>query len=277
MLDAPDPAAAIFAANRAKAGARLAYGPGEPASRLIDLAEWGGYRVKFPAVQTRAEAVLLNTGGGMAGGDALAVSIALEAGAALTFTTQSAERVYRSQGPAATITLDVKLGEGADLAFIPQETILFDRARLARCRTSEHDGFGQQQRAAFGHIRRNRAGERITDGSLRDRWRIRRGGALVYADDVRLDGAMSDHLQRAAIAAGAGAVGALLLVAPGAADRLEETRALLSGAPCRAAASTWNGLLSVRAAGNPGDVRKVFAGLISGLSRRALPRVWLGG
>ena len=276
MRDAVDPTDALFAANRANAGARLVYGPGAPVSRLADLAEWGGYRVKFPAVTTRAEAVLLNTGGGMAGGDALAVSVALEAGSALTFTTQSAERVYRSTGTASNIAIQLSVGDQADLAFIPQETIFFSHARLNRVITADVAQGGSLLLAESVVFGRAASGERVMDGSLRDRWRIKRGGTLIYADDVRLNGAMSDHLNRAAAGAGAGAVGCVLLVAPDAPDRLEETRSLLAAASCRAAASTWNGLLSIRALGEPAALRQTFAALIAGLTRRPLPRVWLG-
>jgi urease accessory protein len=266
---------ATFAANRAQAGVRLRYGPRAPVSQLADLAEWGGYRVKFPDVADRAEAVLINTGGGMAGGDALAVSVTLEAGAALTFTTQSAERVYRSHGPPAIVVLDLRIAAGADLAFIPQETILFSHARLARTIAADVAVGGSLLLAESIVFGRAASGERVQGGGLHDRWRIRRGGRLVYADDVRLDGAMSELLQRPAIGAGAGAAGCVLLVAPDAPDRLDEARRLLEAAPARAAASAWNGLLSIRALGEPGDVRRTLAVAIQGLLRRTLPRVWL--
>ena len=269
-------AAAIFAGNRAQAGARLSYRAGAPLSRLTDLAEWGGYRVKFPAVTDRAEAVLLNTGGGMAGGDVLQVTVCLEPGAALTFTTQSAERVYRSLGPATSIAVDLSVEAGADLAFIPQETILFSHARIARTITADVAPDGKLLLAETLVFGRAASGERVTAGCWRDRWRIRRGGRLVYADDARLEGAMSDALQRRAVGAGAGAVGCLLYVSPDASDRLAEARGLLEAASCRAAASSWNGLLAIRAMGQPTAVRRTLAISIAGLLRRPLPRVWLG-
>ena len=265
---------AIFAANRANAGARLVFGPGKPLSRLADLSEWGGHRVKFPAALDRAEAVLLNTGGGMAGGDAVVVSVTLEPGAELTFTTQSAERIYRSSGSDTSIVVHLSLGAGAELAFIPQETILFSHARLSRTISADVADSGTLLLAETIVFGRAASGERVTGGSLRDRWRIRRGGKLIYADDARIDGAISDHLQQAAIGAGAGAAGCALLISPDAPDRLAEARHLLEAAPCRAAASTWNNLLSVRALGDPADLRQTFARLIAGLSRRPLPRVW---
>lgn len=269
---------AIFAANRAKAGAGLSYGPGAPVSKLVDLAEWGGYRVKFPDATTRAEAVLINTGGGMASGDALAVSIRLDADAALTFTTQSAERIYRaqgSQGAPAIVALDLRVEARADLAVIPQETILYSHARLSRTISAEVAETGSLLLAESVVFGRSASGERVEDGALSDRWRIRRAGRLVYADDVRLEGAMSDSLQRPAVGAGAGAVACLLLVAPDAPDRLDEVRQRLATVPCRAAASAWNGLLSIRALGEPAQVRRTLAAAIEALLRRTLPRVWL--
>ena len=270
------PAAVDPVDERRKAGARLRMETRGGKSRLADLAEWGGYRLKFPAAIDRPEAVLINTGGGMAGGDELDLKIELGAGAALTFTTSSAERVYRTLGPLTQVAVDLTVGAAADLAFIPQETILFSRARLTRAITAEVADDGRLLMAETLVFGRAASGERITAGALHDRWRVRRGGRLIYADDVLLEGAMSGALQRPAIGAGAGATGCVLYVAPDAADRLEETRMLINSAACRVAVSTWNGLLCIRALGEPAAVRRILATVITGLLRRPLPRVWLG-
>ncbi len=89
-------------------------------------------RVRFPGACAGApEAVLVNTAGGIAGGDRFAVDLDLEAGARLVVTTAAAEKVYRSLGPDAAFDLTARVGDGAELMWLPQETILFDRARLA--------------------------------------------------------------------------------------------------------------------------------------------------
>ncbi len=263
-----------LAGLRVVAGASMAFGPGEPVSRLRSLQEWGGYRVKFPDAAGRAEAVLLNTGGGVAGGDALGVDITLEAGAALTFTTQSAERIYRSLGDAAEIAVRLTVGAGADLAHIPQETILFSRSRLKRSITVEMAEDARLLLAETVVFGRAAMGEVVTEGAFADSWRIRRGGKLIYADEVRLEGPIHDLLQRPALGQAAQSVGTILLVAPGAGDRCDDIRATLTTADCRAAASTWNGFLCVRLLGSPSGVRKTAAVVIAGLSRRPLPRVW---
>jgi len=263
-----------LAGLRVTAGAHIAFGPGEPASRLRGLQEWGGYRVKFPAAAERAEAVLLNTGGGVAGGDALEVDVTLDAGAALTFTTQSAERIYRSMGDAARIDVRLTLAAGADLAHIPQETILFSKARLKRSIAAELAEGAQLLLAETVVFGRTAMGEVVAEGAFADSWRIRRGGRLIYADEVRLEGSINDLLQRPAIGQGAKSFGTILSIAPDAPDRIDEVRAQLTTAECRAAASTWNGVLCVRLLGSPAGVRKTAALVIAGLSRRPLPRVW---
>lgn len=263
-----------LALNRADAGVRLAYGAGEPVSRLQSLTEWGGYRAKFPTTDARAEAVLINTGGGVAGGDKLQIEVALEAGAALTITTQSAERIYRSLGDDARITTQLDVAAGADLVFVPQETILFSRARLARTIDADMALDARLLLAEMTVFGRAAMGERVTGGSWRDRWRIRRIGTLVYADDVRIEGNIHELLAHAAIGHGVSALATVLYVAPDAAERLKQVRAGLASATCRAAASSWNGLLSVRVLGNPQAVRSIMASTITTLSRRPLPRVW---
>jgi urease accessory protein len=274
LTPSSDHSAPSVASLRVTGGVSVTFAPGKPVSRLKSLSETGGYRVKFPDAAGRAEAVLLNTGGGVAGGDALTVDVSLLPEAALTFTTQSAERIYRSIGDVARIDLRLTLGERADLTYIPQETILFQKARLKRSIAvdmAEGASLLMAETVVFG---RAAMAETVTEGRFADSWRIRCGGRLIYADEVRLHGAINELLQRPAIGQGATSLGTILCIAPDAPDRIDDMRALLTNAECRAAASTWNGLLCIRTLGAPGAVRKCVAMLLAGLSRRPLPRVW---
>ena len=54
----------------------------------------------------------------------------------------------------------------------------------------------------------------MRQGELVDRWRVRRGGRLILAETVRLDGDIGAKLARPAIAKGAVAV-ATAVIAPG--------------------------------------------------------------
>jgi urease accessory protein len=158
---------------------------------------------------------------------------------------------------------------------LPQPTILFDQSRLDR-RTEValacDAGLLAIETLIFG---RAAMGEDVLRGACRDAWRVRRDGALVLADAFRVEGAIADGLNRPATLDGSRAVAMLLYVAPDAADRIDKARALLESGEMIAGASTWNGLLLVRAMARDGrSLLQGIAPLAEWLSGRPLPRVW---
>lgn len=260
---------------------RLTMGPapGGSATRIRELSEAGPSRLRFPRGDGAPEAVLVNTAGGVAYGDVFLVDLDLAPGSDLVFTTTAAEKIYRSDGPESRIENQVRIGEGARLAWLPQETILFDRARLRR-RFEADLAPGAALLAveimAFGRAARQ---ERITEGLFADAWRVRREGRLVYADTVLLEGPISDLLVRAAIGGGARAAATLLDVSPGAEGRLDEARATLERLSwpegAEAAASAWNGHLCVRMLGPAvGPLRDRVARFLASYRGLPMPRVW---
>jgi urease accessory protein len=278
---------------RARGRVALAFAPGPRGTFAKHIVEAENYRVRMPVVAGRCEAVLMNTGGGMAGGDALAVDIELAAGTEAVVTTQAAERVYRSLAPDTTVDVTLSLGAGARLAWLPQETILYSGARLRRTMTAGLEGDASLLLAEIVVFGRRAMGERLGCGLFVDNWRIARGGRLAFAESVRLDGELGDVLNRPCIAGGAGAVATLLYMAPDAEDRLEAIRAALgedrsdrdSSLPldgdggakhgATAAASAWNGHLVVRAlAPDSGGARAAVAAVARVLMGEGLPRVW---
>ena len=125
----PDGAAA---ARRARGEARAVFARAGARTEPARVFETGGLRLRFPRAMAACEAVLVNTGGGMAGGDRAMIALTLEAGAQVLMTTQSAEKIYRSDGETTEVDARVSIGAGAALEWMPQETILFERARFAR-------------------------------------------------------------------------------------------------------------------------------------------------
>jgi urease accessory protein len=119
--------------------------------------------------------------------------------------------------------------------------------------------------------------ERMADGLFEDRWRIRRGGRLVYADTLRLEGPIGDLLQKPSVGNGARALATLIHVAPDAEARLDAARDhLASGNGCEAAASAWNGLLAVRfCAVTVEALRAAAVPFLLAFRGEPLPRVWL--
>jgi urease accessory protein len=244
---------------------------------LASLRQSGAARVRFPkpVAGDDPEAVLLNTAGGLTGGDRIDVEVALAARSAATVTSAAAEKIYRAVDGVAQVRVGLQLHDGARLAWLPQPTIVFDKAKLDR-RTdvaiAGNASFLAVETLVFG---RSAMGEDVHQGACRDSWRVRRDGRPVFADTLRVDGAVASVLDRGATLDGARAVAMLLWSAPEAAARLEEVRGLLHEAPCAAGASAWNGLLVVRLAAQDG--RSLLASLvplIACLTGRPVPRVW---
>ena len=165
--------------------------------------------------------------------------------------------------------------QGARLEWLPQETILFDRARLKRryaVDLAPDATFLSFEGLMLGRLAH---GDVMGEGHLEDHWRIRRGGALVFADAFRLSGPIGALLERPAVAGGARALATLLYIAPDAEARLEEARVLMESVPCEAGASAWNGILAVRwLAPDIGTLRRAATSFLMAFRKAPLPRVW---
>lgn len=270
------PAPGVEAQPRAQGRARIgvAAGPGG-ATRLVDLYQQGSAKCLLPR-GPGVEAVFLNTAGGLTGGDHLAYTAAVGPGADLTLTTQTAERVYRAQpGTAARLDVTLTLGPGARAAWLPQETILFDRAALSRRLEVDMAADATLTLLEPLILGRTAMGERVATGHLTDHWRIRRAGRLVHAEALRLGPSPADTAARPFALGGARAMACLVHLAPDAEDLLPRARAALDGAPgVQAAASAWDGRLVLRVAAADGQaLRRTLARFLLDL-RGALPRVW---
>ena len=243
--------------------------------------ETGGLRLRFPHTAGGCEAVLINTGGGMAGGDHAKTGIALGAGAEVLFTTQSAEKIYRSDSGASEVETHVAVGAGARLEWLPQETILFQGARFTRrlaIDLATDASLFLVEAVTFGRIA---MGEHSIDATIHDSWRIRRGGRLVFAEELRLDHA-SAALDQPAVGRGARAIASILIAAPDAQARLDKIRAALDEAreaddePLEAGATAFDGLALARLVSpSPARLRATLVTVMMALRGRAAPRVWL--
>jgi urease accessory protein len=274
MLMATPQALAVPAFVRARGGVRVAIGAAPRGSVPLSVAESGGYRVRFVRGGV-CEGVLVNTAGGLAGGDRMAIDITVGCGAEAVLTTQSAEKVYRSDGPDAEIAVTITAQANARVAWLPQELILFDGARLGR-RVDVALAAGAcvtlAEATVFGRLA---MGEVLRTGAFRDRWRIRRDGRLVFAEDLRLDGAIDGLLARPAVANGGRAVATILHVGPDAEGRLEEARAALAGAVSEHGVTAVDRMLVARfIAADPQRLRADLARFLERFRGRPLPRSW---
>ncbi|MGH6815681.1 MAG: urease accessory protein UreD [Hyphomicrobiaceae bacterium] len=256
---------------------RASFRSADGRSRIADLAERGGYRLALPdTFAAHLEATLVNTGGGIVGGDRVDIALDIGAGADIVFTTPSAERIYRCPGPPARVDVRLALGADARLDWLPQQTILYAGAGLVRRIEADlHAGsrFLAAEIFAFG---RPASREPPASSTVNDRWRVCRNGRLLFAETLRLAGDFVEALDRPSVGGGARASGLILYIASNAEDRLARVRAALAGAPCECGASAWNEMLAVRLlAVRPADMVLTSARAIEAVSGRPLPRAWL--
>jgi urease accessory protein len=238
------------------------------AGGLTRLREAQAAKVRLPA--RSHEAILINTGGGLAGGDRFSFDITAEEGARLTVTSQAAERVYRSLGADAEVAVKLSAWRGAQLMWLPQETILFNGARLRR--RIEADLAPEARLLAVEPVilGREAMGETVEQVQLHDRWRIRQGGRLVFADDLAIDGAPPVS---AATLGEDRAFATVLAVMPDAEDRLDRVRTAIGG---QGSASAWSGKIVARMTGRDGfDLRKALIPALTVLAEPGgLPKTW---
>jgi urease accessory protein len=216
------------------------------------------------------EAILINTSGGLAGGDV--VDIRVEAGqdAELTITSQTAERVYRTLGPAASVSVSLKAAPGSTMFWMPQETILFEGSALRRkldVELADDATFVAVEAMVFG---RTEMGEVVRKVSVEDQWRVRQGGRLVHAEAFKLG---PDWTSTASTFAENRVTATLLVISPEAEQHLEKLRAVLSP---QDGASAWNGKLVARFLARDGyHLRKtLFQALCVCVGRDRLPKCW---
>ncbi len=266
--------------QRAVGAVELRFGPGNGGRTVLrHLFQSTPMRALFPAPEPGEPplAALVNTAGGLAGGDALRLEVALEPGAGATITTPAAEKLYRSLGPDTRVSATLRLGAGSVLEWLPQETILFEGARLDRGLAIEMEPGARLLAAEMLVFGRAARGERFRRGFLRDGWRLRRDGALRWADALRLDdpGAAADD--RFGLD-GAGAMATLLHAADGAEALLPLLRDACG--PLGAATVPRPGILLARWLGGATAVRAAMGGAIPAMRAAALglpprlPRLW---
>ena len=244
---------------------------------LRDLRQEGCLKARFPRPVDWTETVLLNTSGGIAGGDRLSLDLAVGPGARASFAAQAAERFYRALTADAPshVRTSLSVGSAASAEWLPQETILFDRCAMDRVldiSLAPDAWFLGVESLVFG---RRAMGEQVRTAHISDTIRIRRGGELLLHDAIRLHGEVASLLDRPAIGGGARAVATLVHVAPDAEARLDGVRAALEDH--ESGASAWRGMLLARIVAPDGACLRaaVVACLAHLRDGRALPRVWM--
>lgn len=269
--------------QRANGEARLVFSARGGRTYAADLYQRSPLRVLLPNIDggVCSEAVLSNTSGGIAGGDAFTCRVSVENEASIAVTTQAAEKIYRALNAPASIETHLGVSAGGKLAWLPQETILFDGARLRR-RTHVHLS-GRAELIALEWLVLGRAarGETMSFGELSDGWTVRLDGRLIWADTFRIPSEAWSEVNRAALLDGCTAFATAIAFGTDMIGGLDGFRTLLDRLPCRCGVTPIAGLLVCRfASADPAHLRaslKTFlqetgGGSPTGLFR--IPKMW---
>ena len=266
--------------QRARGEARARFERAGARSEAAHIFETGGLRLRFPRAEAECEAVLVNTGGGMAGGDRATIEMAVGANARAFVTTQSAEKIYRCEREPVRVEARLSVERGGGLTWAPQETLLFEASALERrleADVAADASLTIVEAVVFGRLA---SGETRIAATLIDRWRVRRAGRLVFAEALRLVDAAAT-LDRPAVGAGARAIATVLCVAPEAEAAAPNLRAALEaiaaepGEPLDIGASGFDGMAIARLASpSPSRLRAAVIAAILTLHGGRPPRVW---
>jgi urease accessory protein len=280
---AAPPISAAGSLQRAHGVLRLKIRQRDGRSVLQSVYQQAPCRALMPSVEPGApfEAVLVNTSGGLVGGDRIESAIAIGADASAVLAGQAAEKVYRSTGADTVVETSLSVADGGWLEWLPQETILFDGARLRRRLSIDLAPAARLLAAETVVFGRAARGERFSRGFLHDSWAICRAGRLAWMDAVRLDGDVETQRTRAFGFGRAAGYATLLHAGPEAASFLPLAREIVASAPAEGGATMVSGLLLLRfIAEDAARLRSAVAAAvcrlraeIAGLPAK-LPRVW---
>jgi urease accessory protein len=248
-------------------------------TRLQEFYQEGCAKIRLPDMfDGSMEAVLINSSGGLTGGDVMDWSFTAGAGTELTLTTQACEKIYKASAGTTSVTTAIHVDDGATVHWLPQETILFDRASMTRSLEAEIAGNASFLAVEAVLLGRAAMGETMKQGLFRDRWRIRKGGTLLHAENMRFDGDIDRLTQRAFSLAGNVAFATLLYTGPDCEARLKPLRATLGaaiGGVSHVEVGDQDKLVARIAASNGFALRKILVPMISSLRRSAsVPKVW---
>lgn len=269
--------------QRANGSGRIVVSGSETGTRIVDVFQTSPIRIMFPRTSGGAvqEAVLINTAGGIAGADRLEYRVTALAHASIAVASQAAEKVYRALREPALITTDLKAHDGAKLAWLPQETIVFNWARFSREMGIDISSGAELLALEWFVLGRAAHGEEMTGGSITDSWRVKKDGRLIWADSFRATDETFPHLQRKALLSNCRALATLIYFGPHLGTRLECLREIASSLECNCAVTPVRGLMIFRfAAQTSWDLRLALRSFLQQFSRDSargpfrVPKMW---
>lgn len=246
------------------------------ASVIDGLSMAGSMKALFPRPAGPAlDVMLINTAGGVTGGDRFFVEAEAGPDTTVTLTTQACERAYAARGKTAgRIETHLSVAAGGRVNWLPQETILYDKLNFERrlaVDLAADARFLMVEPLIFGRVA---MGERLRAGHFRDRVEIRRAGRPIYLDGVALSGNIDAQMTRASTMAGHRAMAALVYAGGDAEAWVDRLRGLM---PATGGVSLQSpDLLTCRiVAPDAFALRRALVPAIRALNDNDIPRPWM--
>jgi urease accessory protein len=270
---------AAIAPQRAWGKGRLVAKPFAGRTRLSEFYQEGCAKIRLPdTFDATMEAVLINSSGGLTGGDHMEWEFSAGEGTHLTLTTQACEKIYKASAGTAAVTAKISVGAGATVHWLPQETILFDRASLSRRLEVDIAEGGEFLAVEAVLLGRKAMGEVMRTGLFQDCWRIRKNGVLLHAENLRLNDDIAALTQETATLGGNVAFATLFYSGMDCEQQVEKLRALVAGASggiSHYQVAGQDKLIARLVAADGFALRKILLPVISHLRKGAsVPKVW---
>jgi urease accessory protein len=264
--------------QRSHGAARLAFANRDNRNSIVERYASAPVRILTPSIQGGIpEAVLANTSGGIAGGDTSHVDILVAQNAQALVTGQAAEKIYRSIDMPASIRTVIKIEDGSTLEYLPQESILFDGAKLNRAVNISLGARSCLLLSEMFVLGRWAMNEDFTRGIFLDRWSIDVAGQPIWREGLRIEGGLSSFSSSLGFA-NARALATIFYAGANAAEVLGLARDVIGP---MGGATIVRGMLVVRMLGNEAGMLKQQLGEIISIIRAAalgrpaeVPRVW---
>lgn len=228
------------------------------------------------------EATLINTAGGLTSGDQLNWSVSAGEDTQLSLTTPAAEKIYMAAEKTATIKTSLTVGKATHMVWLPQETILFNGAKLQRkleVNLEKDASLLMAESYVFG---RKAMQENMTSCLLEDRWRVYHQKTLVHREDFCHDTENFNTLTSPTNLSAMTACATIIYIAENALDLKHAIQSLCPpvASGVIAAVSAWHlggiNKLIVRIIGEDGySVKQHLIPIIRRLNNRQLPKSWL--
>ena len=262
---------ATKALQRARGVADLAFDE----QQIARMYQAGSSKILLPKTYTPLkEAVLINTAGGITGGDKFEIKLNL-ASSKIVATTQTAERLYNSIGSTANINIHLTIDEGSTLHWLPQETIFFDGAlidRNIRVDMAATSDVVFLETIIFG---RQAMGEIVQNGEFRDNWRFYRDGTLFHSEVVCLQSDIDQLLKECAGGNGATTLSTIIVAGKKTEYKKNKVMPLVNRFRSTFGISYWEDKLILRMLNSdPYILKKEINFLLQELLEQPLPQVW---